>query len=129
MFVAVASFAQTDCSKVVYQNHNMTDYGPLAVSSVTGVAQDKSKAGVPGVCIVLFTADTAHKQVGVTTTDKDGNYSLPDVSDGTYRLIAALDPFCAANVPLVVKHKAKKRSIAVVLQPRGLDSCSYGEYR
>jgi hypothetical protein len=129
VLAAMATFAKDDCTSVEYQNHNMIDYGPLVVPSIIGVAEDKSKVAVPDVCIVLFTDDAAHKRVGMTTTDMDGNYALPVVPDGKYRLVAALDPLCVANVPVVVEHKARKRPVAIVLQPRGLDSCSYGEYR
>jgi hypothetical protein len=129
MFAAYASFAKDDCTRVEHQNHNMIDYVPLVVPSILGVAHDKSKVAVPDVCILLFTDDAVHNRVGMTTTDKDGNYELPGIPDGKYRLVAALDPFCAANVPVVVKHKTRKRPVAIVLQPRGLDSCSYGEYR
>ncbi len=121
--------AQDRCAKIEYQNHNSTDYGPLSLQTLSGIAQDKAQTAIPNVCIVIFTADSAHRRVSWTETDKKGAYTLPLLPDGKYRLVAAYDSLCTANVPLNVSRKANDERLQLIMQPRGLDSCSYGKLK
>jgi hypothetical protein len=126
---ALPAHAQDDCAKTVYQDHNMTDYGPLAVRSIGGVIEDKHQSRIPGVCVVVFTDNGEHRMVMATRAGKDGQYVLPALPDGNYRVVASYDSLCAANVPVVVSGKAKMRPLHIIMEPHGIDACSYGELK
>jgi hypothetical protein len=131
VLLATPSFARqkADSSSCVaeYENHNQTDYGPLIVQEVKGTITDPQQGAVAKVCIGIFT-EKDHKLVATTESDAEGKFSLQSVPPGRYRLVVKADPLCAANVPLqVVRRQKKKRALLVHMKPRGLDSCSYGE--
>jgi|SRR5712671_1243160 len=110
-----------------YEDHNLTDYGPLVVQEVKGTITDPQRVAVPKVCVAVFT-EKEHKTVVRAESDAEGKFSMPSIPPGRYRLIVKADPLCAANVPLrVVKHQKKKNALQVHMKPRGLDTCSYGE--
>ena len=75
--------------------------GVLAQSaSVTGIAQDTSKAIIPGVTI---TAENTKTGVNTTTlTNESGVYTFPTLQTGTYRLKAELPGFQTKNYTNVV---------------------------
>jgi len=128
MALSTLAGAEDRCAKVEYQDHNSIDYG-LSLRSVAGIAQDKAHTAIPNVCIAIFSDDSAHRRVAWTETDKNGAYRLPSLPDGKYRLVAAYDSLCPANVSLNVTRKAKAGTLELIMQPRGLDSCSYGKLK
>src|SRR5437763_7184819 len=127
--LAAPSFAQQkgDSSPCMagYENHNQVDYGPLVVQNVKGTITDAQHVAVPKLCVGIFT-ENEHKLVATAESDADGKFSLQSLPLGRYRLVVKADPLCAANVPLqVVKRQKKKQVLHVHMKPRGLDSCSY----
>lgn len=130
VFLAEPSFAQEKSAstcKIEYENHNQTDYGPLAVQEVKGTITDPQESAVPKVCIGIFT-EKDHRLVASTESDADGKFSVPSVRPGRYRLVVKADSLCAANVPLqVVKSQKRSRVLRVHMKARGLDSCSYAD--
>ncbi|MGH9562753.1 MAG: carboxypeptidase-like regulatory domain-containing protein [Terracidiphilus sp.] len=113
--------------RAVYENHNQIDYGPLIVQEVKGAITDPQQGAVPKACVAVFT-EKEHKLLATTESDADGKFSLESLPPGRYRLVVKADPLCAANVPLqVVKRQKKKQVLQVHMKPRGLDSCSYAD--
>ena len=62
-----------------------------AVSQISGNAHDTSGAVLPGVEISVTAQDTGVKRS--TTTDESGNFALPNLAPGPYRLEAARTGF------------------------------------
>lgn len=133
VLAASASQAQEPAGKCTptYQNHNMIDYGPLVLRSLSGHAIDPSSVQVPGGCIGLFTND-GHRLVAAAETDPDGNFNFPAVAPGKYRLVAQCYGFCVANVPLKIvrwPRGGRHRVLVLHMKVGGVDSCSYGGYK
>ena len=119
-----------DCTPA-YENHNQIDYGPLVFGRLTGRAVDPSSFQMPGVCSGLFT-ERNHKLVATASSDENGNFKFGVVPPGRYRLVAHADGLCAANVPLRIvrgKSSPKNRELVLHMKPRGIDACSYGDYK
>src|ERR1700728_2412197 len=74
MVLAVAALA----ASVVYSQ---------AVSQISGSAHDSSGAVLPGVEITATAQDTGVKRSAVS--DENGNFTLPNLPPGPYRLEAA----------------------------------------
>ena len=55
----------------------------FAQSTITGVVKDTNNQAIPGVNIILKGTTLG------TTSDFDGNYSIPDIPNGEYTLIAS----------------------------------------
>jgi hypothetical protein len=121
----------SECS-TDYENHNMVDYGPLKVHAIRGtnlieVGNKQQQVGIPGACLILFT-ECDRKLVVRVKTGPDGHFEMNGVAPGRYRLIARLDGFCSANIPVeVVKSSRRKADIVVHFRLTGIDDCSYGE--
>jgi uncharacterized surface anchored protein len=120
----------SECS-TTYENHNQIDYGPLKIHAIRGTnliqVGSEKQPGAPGACFVLFT-ESDHKLVARVKAGPDGHFELKDVAPGRYRLIARLNGFCTANIPVeVAKSSRRKTEIVVHFRPRGIDTCSYGE--
>jgi hypothetical protein len=130
VLLAEPSFAQgksVSTCNIEYENHNQTDYGPLAVREVKGTITDPQESAIPKVCIGIFT-EKDHTLVASTESEADGKFSVASVRPGRYRLVVKADPLCAANVPLrVVKSQKRDRVLHVHMKARGLDSCSYAD--
>ena len=64
--------------------------------SITGVVDDTTKAGIPGVSVkVINTATNATTNV---VSSESGTYSAANLPPGTYRIEASLQGFQSANV-------------------------------
>src|SRR5947209_4199776 len=64
--------------------------------SITGVVQDTSKAGIPGVSVkVINTATNATTDV---VSSQSGDYSAANLPPGTYRIEASLTGFRSAKL-------------------------------
>jgi hypothetical protein len=116
-------FAQDPVVDDSYVNRNQIDYGPLKISSVTGIARDEHGTAVPSVRMLLFT-EKEHKMIASATTDDKGMFSFRDIPYGWYRLVTK-SAFCAANVPIEVGHFGKKQ-LHLHMIAGAIDTCSYG---
>lgn len=86
-----------DCEKMTYANDNQIDTGDvIIVTSVKGTAMDIVNDMVPDVCVGIFSIDK-HELLAVTSTDAKGYFEFKNLKDGTYRIVAKLDFFSAAN--------------------------------
>jgi hypothetical protein len=129
-FATAQNEDSSKCS-ALYENHNQIDYGPLKVRIVQGSSnigtssQDESVAF--GACFALFT-EKERKLVTIISGGSDGHFKIDDVKPGRYRLVARVEGFCAANIPLVVTGSApRKARILVHFRTSGIDTCSYAE--
>jgi Carboxypeptidase regulatory-like domain len=117
------------CKNLSYENRNQTDYGPLHVSAVRGVAKDAQGVVIPKACVGVFT-EADHKLVATALTNNDGRFELNDIPDGTYRLIAKYEGFSTANAKLRVEQRSQsKKSLTVQMHPTGLDTHSFIELK
>jgi len=131
--VAVTSPGQgtePGCS-VTYENHNQIDYGPLRLRAIHGVVLDFAKVPVPHACLGLFD-DKEHSAVATTTSDAEGHFSFGKIVRGRYRLVAKLQGFGVANVPLELVAWPSggflaDPSLIIHMRPSGIDTTSYGE--
>jgi len=109
-----------------YENHNQTDYKALIIRAVVGKAHDEQGVPIPNVSLGLFT-EKDHKLVTVVESAADGTFEFRKVTPGLYRLVAKYNGFCAANVPIEVRHHAStNRVVDLHMKPARLDTCSYG---
>jgi hypothetical protein len=68
-------------------------------ASLTGSVMDESKAVLPGATVTATEASTGRQYVAIT--DEQGEYRLPSVLPGTYRVQAELSGFATVVVPSV----------------------------
>jgi hypothetical protein len=127
---AAKNQSPANCS-TSYENHNQIDYGPLKVQVVQGFSDmgtgSQTEAAVFGTCFALFT-EKDHQLVATVSGDPQGRFEMKDVKPGRYRLVARVEGFCAANIPLeVVRNTRRKARILVHFRPTAVDTCSYGE--
>jgi protocatechuate 3,4-dioxygenase beta subunit len=125
----IAQQKDTPCSSMPqYQNRNQVDEGHLVVNDIKGQATDANSAGVPGLCVALFT-EREHRLITSTVTDEDGNYELSKIRPGQYRLVIQGQYFCPANTKLVVAQKrlpgTYRQRLYAHLRASGVDTCSY----
>jgi hypothetical protein len=117
------------CKNLSYENRNQTDYGPLHVAAVRGVAKDTQGVVIPKACVGVFT-EASHKLVATTQTDNDGRFELNGIPDGAYRLIAKYEGFSTANAKLRIELRSQsKKSLTVQMRPSGLDTHSFIELK
>ncbi len=64
-----------------YQNHNMVDYGPLLLRTLSGYDIDPYSVRTAGGCIALFT-EGDHRLVATTQADQDGNFTFGEIGTG-----------------------------------------------
>src|SRR5437762_14071594 len=67
-------------------------YGQETLSTLRGTATDSSGAVVPGVSITVVETLT-NAETRKVDTDSQGNYEIPGLKQGTYRLTAAMRGF------------------------------------
>jgi len=109
-----------------YENHNQTDYGPLKVTKLRGIASDPQGVPIPLVLVLLF-SNKDHRLLAQTKTDEHGVFGLGSVKPGRYRLVIKYEGFCSANVSVETVQRTKKKARLIVhMKPRGMDECSYG---
>src|SRR6516165_8064005 len=117
------------CKDLSYENRNQTDYGPLHVAAVRGVAKDAQGVVIPKACVGVFT-EAGHKLVAATQTDDGGQFELNDIPDGAYRLIAKYEGLSTANAKLRIDQRSQsKKSLTVQMRPTGLDMHSFIELK
>jgi len=117
------------CKNLSYEDRNQTDYGPLHVATIRGVAKDAQGVVIPKACVGVFT-ETGHKLVATAQTGAGGQFELNHIPDGAYRLIAKYEGFSTANAKLQIEQRSqKKKSLTVQMRPAGLDTRSFIELR
>jgi hypothetical protein len=116
------------CKDLSYASRNQTDYGPLRVAAVRGIAKDAQGVAIPRACVGVFT-EADHKLVASTQTDDSGNFELKDIPAGDYRLVAKYEGFSPANAKLRVERSRGKKTLAVQMRPAGLDTSSFVEVK
>ncbi len=68
-----------------------------ASAALNGTARDASGAAVPGATVTLTNSKTGFKQV--TKTNQTGNYSLVNISPGTYSDAVSMQGFSTTETP------------------------------
>jgi Carboxypeptidase regulatory-like domain len=122
---AVGQAADPPCGDLTYENRNQTDYGPLHVPGIRGIAQDAKGGPIPKACVGVFT-EVGHKLIAVTQANGTGRFELKNIPDGEYRLVTKYEGFCPANAKVVLERRAKgKKRLTVQMRFAGLDDCSY----
>jgi Carboxypeptidase regulatory-like domain len=117
------------CKNLKYENRNQTDYGPLQVAAVRGIAKDAQGVAIPKACVGVFT-EAGHKLVATTQTDDGGHFELNDIPEGDYRLVAKYEGFSPANAKLrIEQHSRSKKPLTVQMRPAGLDTHSFIELK
>jgi Carboxypeptidase regulatory-like domain len=117
------------CKSLSYEDRNQTDYGPLQVAKVRGVARDAEGVTIPRACVGLF-SELGHKLVATTQTNDRGEFELAGIPDGSYRLVAKYEGFSSANARIrIEKHSQSKKSLTVQMRLLGIDARSFVELR
>jgi hypothetical protein len=126
---AAAQGSGGPCSAMTYENRNQTDYGPIKLTRVNGIAKDAEGVLVPGVCVGVFTP-AGDKLIKATQTDGEGRFEIKDIPKGEYRLVARCDGFCTGNAKIRVQPgPGNKKRLNLIIRPAGLDTCSYFELK
>ncbi|MGH9341942.1 MAG: TonB-dependent receptor domain-containing protein [Acidobacteriota bacterium] len=92
-----------------------TVWGQTALSTIRGTVSDESNSLVPGVQITLRDVNT-NVVARTVISDDSGNYEIPDLKIGTYRLEAELPGFRTFVAENIVLEGSQIRRIDVVLQ-------------
>jgi hypothetical protein len=109
--------AQEPASKT-YVDENSKDPDPLKIDGVEGRVQGLGGDRMPRVTVLLFT--DGRTLVASAMTDKDGKFGL-------YRVVAKSDGLCPANIPVDVESSLiKHKKLVITMQPKDIDTCSYG---
>jgi hypothetical protein len=116
-----------DCKAMRYDDQNQIDSKPVELSQVRGTAIDPNGTVIPQLCVGIFT-EPAHQLVRYSQSDNNGVFIVDTngLPDGEYRLVGRVTGFCPANAILRIKsHSRRKKSLALHMNVRGIDSCSY----
>jgi hypothetical protein len=116
--------AQEPASKT-YVDENSKDPDPLKIDGVEGRVQGLGGDRMPRVTVLLFT--DGRTLVASAMTDKDGKFRFDKVDHGLYRVVAKSDGLCPANIPVDVESSLiKHKKLVITMQPKDIDTCSYG---
>lgn len=125
MPLTVSGQQKEPCAGASYQDGNQVDYGPLTIQNMTGQVADFQQVPIPKACVALFT-ESGHTLVTAVETDGQGQFSLPRVRPGRYRLVILNEPLCPANAKVRVVRRLKNQvRLRGHMKPRGVDDCSY----
>lgn len=127
--LSIVAYGQAVCNQMSYEDKNQTDYGPIRVSRVVGVLNDKQGVAVPNVCVGLFGEEADHRLVMATNSDADGHFRFAGVPAGNYRLVAKYDGFSPANAKLRVERHGTKKPLVVQMRFAGMDTVSFVELK
>lgn len=86
-----------------------------ALSSLRGTVRDPSQAVVPGVEVNLTEA-TTKVRARTVLSDDNGNYEIPDLKPGVYRLTAELSGFKTYVAENIVLDSGQVRRLNITLQ-------------
>jgi Carboxypeptidase regulatory-like domain len=108
-----------------YVNKNPTEPKLIKVSAVDGIVRDPEKITFPNASILLF-AEQGHALIETVKSDGKGHFAFGKIPPGHYRVVAKVDGLCPANIPIEVETSViAHRKIEFVMQPQGIDICSY----
>jgi hypothetical protein len=120
-----AASAQTPDANSAYVNKNPAEPKPIKVSAVDGVVRDPEKITLPNASILLF-AEQGKALIETVKSDGRGHFAFGKIPPGHYRLVAKVPGLCPANIPIEVETSVlAHRRIEFVMQPQGIDICSY----
>jgi outer membrane receptor protein involved in Fe transport len=86
-----------------------------STGKIRGVVADKDANPMPGVTVVVSNEKLGVKDRGVVT-DLAGNYRIPGLSPGTYRMIVSFPTFATIELDLVVEPGKTARK-DIILRP------------
>jgi hypothetical protein len=90
-------------------------FGQTTAGRILGTLTDQSGAAVPGATVVV--TDTQRGTSRTVTTDQSGNYTVPDLQPGTYKIHVEAKGFKAAERPSVQIEVATDVRADFSLQP------------
>jgi hypothetical protein len=108
-----------------YVDENSQDPAPLKLTGVDGVVHGLGGDPMPRVTIALFT-EQGHTLLASVMSGKDGKFKFDKVDKGFYRVVAHVDGLCTANIPIQVESSLLRRKLVITMQPKDIDTCSYG---
>lgn len=109
-----------------YVNENQTDPAPLKLREVDGVVRGLGGDAMPRASVTLFT-EQGHQVVATAMSDKDGKFKFGKVDKGLYRVVVKIAGLCPANVPILVESSLlAHHKVIITMQPKDIDTCSYG---
>jgi hypothetical protein len=110
----------------VYVDENEKDPAPLKVGEVAGKISGLGGDGMSGIPISLFTEE-GHTLIATVVSDKNGKYRFNKIGKGLYRVVAQVPGLCPANIPIKVDATLLARHrLMITMQPKDIDTCSYG---
>jgi len=128
LFLACAAHpatAQAPDANSAYVNKNPTEPKPIKVSAVDGTVRDPGKMTFPNATLLLF-AEQGHALIETVKSDGNGHFAFGKIPPGHYRVVAKVEGLCPANIPIEVENSViAHRKIEFVMQPQGIDICSY----
>ena len=105
-FFAVMCFSLVFCLSLQAQQG--------VLSTIRGTATDPSGAAVPNVAITVVNVNTGVSRSG--TTNSAGDYEMPDLLLGTYRLTATAGGFSTFVADNIILTSTEVRRVDIVLQ-------------
>ena len=109
-----------------YVDENDKDPAPLKIGAIEGKIHGLGGDAMSGASISLFTED-GHSLVATVVSDKNGKYKFNKVDKGLYRVVALVPGLCPANIPIKVDSSLLvHRKLDITMQPKDIDTCSYG---
>jgi len=119
------TLAQAPGPNSAYVNKNPTEPKSIKVSAVDGIVRDPEKITFPNATILLF-AEPDHALVATAKSDGKGHFAFGKIPPGHYRVVAKVEGLCPANIPIELESSViAHRKIEIVMQPQGIDICSY----
>jgi len=109
----------------VYVNENPQEPAPLKLSSVEGMVRGLGGDAMSMVTVSLY-SEAGHALLATVISGKDGKFKFTKVDKGLYRVVARVDGLCPANIPIVVESSLLRRRLEITMQPKDIDTCSYG---
>ena len=124
--IATPAYAGQTAAPATYVNENATDPPPLKLSGVEGQVRGLGGDAMPRVSVSLF-SELEHTLIGTVLSDKDGKFRFVKVEKGMYRVVAKVQGLCTANIPVKVESGLlAHRRLEITMQPKDIDTCSYG---
>jgi len=109
-----------------YIDENSKDPAPLKLDNLAGRVQGLGGDAMPRATVSLFTEDT-HSLIASVLSDRDGKFHFGRLDKGLYRVVASIPGLCTANIPVKVESSLlAHRKLVITMQPKDIDTCSYG---
>lgn len=111
--------------RIAYENENQIDYASAPRVGVTGFVADAHSVPIANACVAIFT-EKEHRFVVGRMSDRKGNFALPLLPDGYYRLVVKSEGFGVANMKLkIVPETYADALLYVHMVGRRIDTTSY----